>query len=68
MATSPRQFYEDPQVTVASAWAMVTADDARRGSMAVAAGERAERLRWSAAVQSFTSVIDEAVARAKTGS
>jgi glycosyltransferase involved in cell wall biosynthesis len=51
----------------ASAWASLALDVARREAMGVAARERAERLHWSAAVDGFAEVADEALARAGSG-
>lgn len=52
----------------ASAWASLALDPERIGEMGVLARERAERLHWSAAVDGFASVADEALARAGRGS
>jgi len=48
----------------ASAWASLALDYRTRGALARAARERALRLHWSAAVEGFAAVADEAVARA----
>jgi glycosyltransferase involved in cell wall biosynthesis len=52
----------------ASAWASLALDRQRTEEMGVKARERAERLHWSAAVDGFASVADEALARAGRGS
>jgi glycosyltransferase involved in cell wall biosynthesis len=48
----------------ASAWASLALDHQTRGAFGAAARDRAERLHWSAAVDGFAAVADEAVARA----
>jgi glycosyltransferase involved in cell wall biosynthesis len=48
----------------ASAWASLALDRQRADAMGVAARERAERLHWSAAVEGFAQVADEALDRA----
>jgi glycosyltransferase involved in cell wall biosynthesis len=48
----------------ASAWASLALDHRRREALGRAARERALRLHWSAAVEGFAEVADEAVARA----
>lgn len=48
----------------ASAWASLAFDHETRATMGEAARERAERLHWSAAVEGFGVVVDEALARA----
>jgi glycosyltransferase involved in cell wall biosynthesis len=48
----------------ASAWASLALDRRRAETMGVAARERAERLHWSAAVEGFAQVADEALDRA----
>jgi glycosyltransferase involved in cell wall biosynthesis len=48
----------------ASAWASLALDRTTREALGRAARERALRLHWSAAVQGFAEVADEAVARA----
>jgi glycosyltransferase involved in cell wall biosynthesis len=48
----------------ASAWASLALDHRRRETLGRAARERALRLHWSAAVEGFAEVADEAVARA----
>ncbi len=50
----------------ASAWAALALDRQRREGYGAAARERALRLHWSAAVEGFAEVADEAVARATT--
>jgi glycosyltransferase involved in cell wall biosynthesis len=45
----------------ASAWAVLALDRGRRAAMGEAARRRAAQLRWSAAVQYFSAVIDEAI-------
>jgi glycosyltransferase involved in cell wall biosynthesis len=50
----------------AQAWASLTLDPVRRRSMGAAARQRAERLRWSDAVNGFAEVADEALIRAKS--
>ncbi len=52
----------------ASAWASLALDGRRRESMGVDAQRRAERLHWSAAVDGFADVADEALDRAGHGS
>jgi glycosyltransferase involved in cell wall biosynthesis len=47
----------------ASAWASLALDHERRAAMGEAARVRAERLHWSAAVNGFAAVADEAIAR-----
>jgi glycosyltransferase involved in cell wall biosynthesis len=47
----------------ASAWASLALDRQRAEAMGVAAQERAERLHWSAAIDGFADVVDEALAR-----
>ena len=49
----------------ASAWASLAIDDRRRHAMGRAARERALQLHWSAAVDGFSLVADEALARAR---
>jgi glycosyltransferase involved in cell wall biosynthesis len=49
----------------ASAWASLALDRERTESMGAVARERAERLHWSAAVEGFAQVADEALARAE---
>jgi glycosyltransferase involved in cell wall biosynthesis len=51
----------------ASAWASLALDRQRAEEMGVAARDRAERLHWSAAVDGFAEVADEALARAADG-
>ena len=51
----------------ASAWASLALDRQTRESLGLAARERALRLHWSAAVEGFAEVADEAVARAGHG-
>jgi glycosyltransferase involved in cell wall biosynthesis len=51
----------------ASAWAALTFDARTRLSMGEAARVRAERLHWSAAIDGFSAIADEAVARAAAG-
>jgi glycosyltransferase involved in cell wall biosynthesis len=46
-----------------SAWASLALDHRRREAFGAAARDRAERLHWSAAVEGFAQVADEAVAR-----
>lgn len=48
----------------ASAWASLAADDQARHAMGRAARERAMQLHWSTAVEGFSQVADEALARA----
>ena len=48
----------------ASAWASLALDRQRSEAMGVAARDRAERLHWSAAVEGFAQVADEALNRA----
>ena len=48
----------------ASAWASLALDHRRREALGRAARERALRLHWSAAVEGFAEVADEAIARA----
>jgi glycosyltransferase involved in cell wall biosynthesis len=48
----------------ASAWASLALDHRRREALGRAARERALRLHWSAAVEGFAAVADEAMARA----
>jgi hypothetical protein len=52
----------------ASAWASLAIDDRKRHSMGRAARERALQLHWSAAVDGFSLVADEALARARVAS
>jgi glycosyltransferase involved in cell wall biosynthesis len=52
----------------ASAWASLAIDDRRRPVMGRAARERALQLHWSAAVDGFSLVADEALARARVAS
>ena len=47
----------------ASAWASLALDHDRRAAMGEAARVRAERLHWSAAINGFAAVADEAIAR-----
>jgi glycosyltransferase involved in cell wall biosynthesis len=47
----------------ASAWASLAIDDRRRHAMGRAARERAMQLHWSAAVEGFSQVADEALGR-----
>ena len=49
----------------ASAWASLAIDDRKRRAMGRAARERAMQLHWSAAVDGFSLVADEALARAR---
>ncbi len=49
----------------ASAWASLALDHRTREEMGRSARLRAERLHWSAAVEGFAEVADEAIARAK---
>jgi glycosyltransferase involved in cell wall biosynthesis len=49
----------------ASAWAALAIDDRKRDAMGWAARERARQQHWSAAVDGFSLVVDEAVARAR---
>ncbi|MDR2983790.1 MAG: glycosyltransferase family 4 protein [Nocardiopsaceae bacterium] len=48
-----------------SAWASLAIDDRKRVAMGKAAWERARRQHWSAAVDGFSLVADEALARAR---
>jgi hypothetical protein len=48
----------------ASAWASLALDHRKREALGRAARERALRLHWSAAVEGFAAVADEAMARA----
>ncbi len=48
----------------ASAWASLAIDDRTRHAMGRAARDRAMRMHWSAAVDGFSLVADEAIARA----
>ena len=48
----------------ASAWASLALDRHRTEAMGLAARDRAERLHWSAAVEGFAQVADEALDRA----
>ena len=48
----------------ASAWAALALDPGRRTTMGELARARAERLHWSAAVDGFAAVADEAIGRA----
>lgn len=48
----------------ASAWAALAIDDRRRAAMGKAARDRALLLHWSAAVDGFSAVADEAIKRA----
>ncbi len=48
----------------ASAWAALAIDDRRRAAMGRAARDRALLLHWSAAVDGFSAVADEAIKRA----
>ncbi len=48
----------------ASAWASLALDRQRSDAIGVAARDRAERLHWSAAVEGFAEVADEALDRA----
>jgi glycosyltransferase involved in cell wall biosynthesis len=50
----------------ASAWASLALDHRTREALGRAARERALRLHWSAAVEGFANVADEAIARAGT--
>jgi glycosyltransferase involved in cell wall biosynthesis len=52
----------------ASAWASVAIDQRTREDLGRAARERALRLHWSAAVDGFAQVADEAIARSGRGS
>jgi glycosyltransferase involved in cell wall biosynthesis len=47
----------------ASAWASLALDQRTRETLGRAARERAERLHWSAAVEGFAEVAEEAIAR-----
>lgn len=49
----------------ASAWASLAIDHRRREAMGLAARQRARQLHWSAAVDGFLLVADEALARAR---
>jgi glycosyltransferase involved in cell wall biosynthesis len=49
----------------ASAWASLAIDDRKRDVMGQAARERARQQHWSAAVEGFSLVADEALARAR---
>jgi glycosyltransferase involved in cell wall biosynthesis len=49
----------------ASAWASLAIDDRKRNAMGHAARERARQLHWSAAVDGFSLIADEALARAR---
>jgi glycosyltransferase involved in cell wall biosynthesis len=49
----------------ASVWASLAIDDRKRTAMGHAARERARQLHWSAAVEGFSLVADEALARAR---
>lgn len=49
----------------ASAWASLALDRERAEAIGVVARERAERLHWSAAVDGFANVADEALGRAR---
>jgi glycosyltransferase involved in cell wall biosynthesis len=49
----------------ASAWAALAIDERKRLAMGRAARDRALRLHWSAAVDGFSAVADEAIARAR---
>jgi hypothetical protein len=51
----------------ASAWASMAIDDRKRDAMGTAARERARQQHWSAAVDGFALVADEARARARVG-
>jgi glycosyltransferase involved in cell wall biosynthesis len=51
----------------ASAWATLAIDHQTRDAIGRAARDRALRLQWSAAVERFAEVADEAMARAHTG-
>jgi glycosyltransferase involved in cell wall biosynthesis len=51
----------------ASAWACLAIDDRTRHAMGRAARDRAMRMHWSAAVDGFSQVADEAMARAAAG-
>lgn len=52
----------------ASAWAALAIDDRTRVAMGTAARQRALQLHWSAAVDGFSLVADEALARARVAS
>ncbi len=52
----------------ASAWASLAIDDRKRTAMGHAARERARQLHWSAAVDGFSLIADEALARARVAS
>jgi glycosyltransferase involved in cell wall biosynthesis len=49
----------------ASAWATLAIDERRRKAMGQAARERALALHWSVAVEGFSAVADEALARSR---
>jgi len=49
----------------ASVWASLAIDERKRTAMGLAARERARQLHWSAAVDGFSLVADEALARAR---
>jgi glycosyltransferase involved in cell wall biosynthesis len=49
----------------ASAWAALAIDDSRRNALGRAARQRALQLHWSEAVDGFSLVADEALARAR---
>src|SRR5215471_11796908 len=51
----------------ASAWAALAIDDRRRRAMGKAARDRALRQHWSATVDVFSAVADEAIKRAHGG-
>ena len=51
----------------ASAWASLAIDERRRDAMGRAAHERALQLHWSAAVDGFAQVAEEALGRARPG-
>ncbi|HEY2549401.1 MAG TPA: glycosyltransferase family 4 protein [Streptosporangiaceae bacterium] len=51
----------------ASAWAALALDRRRREEMGHAARRRALQLHWSAAVEGFAAVADEAIERARAG-
>jgi glycosyltransferase involved in cell wall biosynthesis len=53
----------DTEGEFASAWAALAIDERRRLAMGRAARDRALRLHWSAAVDGFSAVVDEAIAR-----
>jgi glycosyltransferase involved in cell wall biosynthesis len=50
----------------ASAWAALALDERRRTALGAAARTRALELHWSAAVEGFAAVADEAIKRAET--